>query len=468
MTLASLRRLVAKGEGPTLELKRSTGELREGIEALCGMLNGTGRGRVLFGVSDTGEIVGQMVTESTQRDFANASRRIEPAADVKVGVVPVRTGQAVVIVGAVARAAGPFTFEGRGYMRVGNTTQRMSHSEFDRRVAHRLEDQTPWDRWIAPDWRIRDLDRNEIHRTIENAVEAKRLTGVLGEKPEVVLRRLELVTERGVTRAATILFGKEGGPGYPMGEVRLARFRGVTKDEFRDNRQFKSHAFALLEHAERFLDEHVPVASRFVEGRMRRIDTPLYPPLAFREALVNALVHRDYSIDGGAVSVALFDDRLEIWSTGTLPGGLTPEKLKGTHESIPRNRLIAEVFYRRGLIERWGRGTNKILAEAKKIGCPEPEFEVIAGAFVVRFRPAVEVERHEAPEAKLTERQVKALEVIVNRGPCRLADIVASFGGKVSERTAQRDLDGLRRRGFVQLEGVGRGARYSAVKGHPE
>lgn len=324
MTPASFRRLVAKGEGPTLEFKRSTGELREGIEALCGMLNGTGRGQVLFGVSNTGESVGQMVTESTRRDIANASRRIEPAADVKVGVVAVRSGQAVVIVEAVARVAGPFTFEGRGYMRVGNTTQRMSHLEFDRHVAQRLEDQTPWDRWIAPDWRIRDLDRNEIHRTIEDAVEAKRLTGVLGEKPEVVLRRLELVTDRGVTRAAAILFGKESGPGYPMGEVRLARFRGVTKDEFRDNRQFKGHAFALLEHAERFLDEHVPVASRFVEGRMRRIDTPLYPPLAVREALVNALVHRDYSSDGGAVSVALFDDRLEIWSTGTLPGGLTP------------------------------------------------------------------------------------------------------------------------------------------------
>ena len=74
MTPASLRRLVAKGEGPTLEFKRSTGALREGIEALCGMLNGTGRGQVLFGVSDSGKIVGQMVTESTRGGHCSRGR----------------------------------------------------------------------------------------------------------------------------------------------------------------------------------------------------------------------------------------------------------------------------------------------------------------------------------------------------------------------------------------------------------
>lgn len=443
----------------TLEFKRSTGELREAMRALCGMLNAMGKGRVFFGVSDRGEIVGQMVSDGTQREIATASRRIEPATNLKTTVVPVRAGHAVIVVDATAGVAGPFTFEGRGYMRVGNTTQPMSRSEFDRSVAERLERETPWDRWIVPDWRIRDLDRQEIHRTIEDAVEAKRLTGVLGEKPEVVLRRLELVTDRGVTRAAAILFGKEGGPGYPMGEVRLARFKGVTKDEFRDNRQFKGHAFALLGHAERFLDEHVPVASRFVEGRMRRVDTPSYPPLAVREALVNALVHRDYSIDGGAVSVALFDDRMEIWSTGTLPAGLTPEKLKGTHQSILRNRLIADVFYRRGLIERWGRGTNKILAEARKHGCPEPEFEELAGAFVVRFRPAPV-----APQALVVQelgvRAEAILTIVRKRGSANAREILQALGEPITLRTLQRTLRQLREGGWIVAVGRGESTAY--------
>ncbi|MBI2898893.1 MAG: putative DNA binding domain-containing protein [Planctomycetes bacterium] len=464
MTPAYLRRLVARGEGPVLEFKRTTGELREAMEALCGMLNGVGSGRVLFGVSDKGDLLGQTVSDSTQREIANATRRIEPSVEVRTMLVPLRARQAVVVVEASGGPAGPFTFEGRGYLRVGNTTQRMSHSEFDSRVVKRLQKETPWDRWIAPDWKVRHLDRDEVLRTVEDAVEAKRLTGVLGEKWEVVLRRLELVTDDGVTRAAAILFGKEGGPGFPMGEVRLARFRGVTKDEFRDNRQFKGHAFALLQHAERFLEEHEPVASHFVEGRMRRVDTPLYPPLAVREALVNALVHRDYSIDGGAVSMALFDDRLEIWSTGTLPEGVTPEKLKGTHGSIPRNRLIADVFHRRGLIERWGRGTNKILAEAEKLGCPEPEFEEIAGAFVVRFRPAKQAGAL-VPPPGLGLRAGKVLSVVHRLGPIRASAILKELGEPIAMRTLQRELRRLRAVGVIIAIGRGEATIYRVGEG---
>jgi len=461
--LADLRRLIIQGEGQTLEFKRSTGELREGMEALCGMLNSAGKGRVLFGVADDGQLLGQTIAEKTVRDVADASRRIEPAAEIVPEGCPIRPGLGVLVVECTARDPGPFTFEGRGYLRVGNTTQRMSRAEFDRRVVQRLEAQTPWDRWISPGWRIRDLDREEIRRTVEEAVEARRLAGALDEKPEVILRRLELVTERGVTRAAAILFGKEDGPGYPMGEIRLARFRGTTKDEFRDNRQFKAHAFALLRHAERFLDEHVPIASRFVEGRMRRVDTPLYPPLALREALVNALAHRDYSVDGGAVSVALFDDRLEIWSTGTLPAGLTPEKLKGIHESVPRNRLIADVFHRRGLIERWGRGTNKILAEAKRAGCPEPEFEEIVGAFVVRFRVGgAQAEKHTSGE--LSERSLRILAVLGQHGPLRAPAVLKALGEPITLRTLQRELRRLREVGRVVARGRGELTTYNLAE----
>ncbi len=120
---------------------------------------------------------------------------------------------------------------------------------------------------------------------------------------------------------------------------------------------------------------------------MERIDELLLPTAALREALVNALCHRDYAIHGGAVNAAVYDDRTEIWSDGTLPFGLRPEDLKREHTSHPRNPFITDVFHRRGLIEQWGRGTQTIVELCLKAGHPEPEFGEQAGSVFVRLWP---------------------------------------------------------------------------------
>ena len=119
---------------------------------------------------------------------------------------------------------------------------------------------------------------------------------------------------------------------------------------------------------------------------VERIDEPLYPPLATREALANALCHRDYSIGGGSVGIAVYDDRLEVTSSGSLHFGLTPEKLFVPHESRPWNPLIARTFYRRGIIEEWGSGTLKMAELTSSAGLPVPEIEDEGGAVTVRFR----------------------------------------------------------------------------------
>src|SRR5260370_205857 len=87
-------------------------------------------------------------------------------------------------------------------------------------------------------------------------------------------------------------------------------------------RRLTGHGFTLSGAGGLFLRRPLPVGGRFGAGVLERIDEPLFPPLALREALVNALCHRDYSIAGGAVSVAIYDDRVEISSTGLLPFGL--------------------------------------------------------------------------------------------------------------------------------------------------
>ena len=132
--------------------------------------------------------------------------------------------------------------------------------------------------------------------------------------------------------------------------------------------KFHGNAFAMMRAAERFLLQSLPVAGRVVPGRLEREDRPLLPVEAWREALANAFVHRDYAIGGGSVSVALFEDRLEVISIGGLHFGLTPEALFREHESRPWNPMIAHAFYRRGIIESWGRGTLKIARLMQEAG----------------------------------------------------------------------------------------------------
>ncbi len=142
----------------------------------------------------------------------------------------------------------------------------------------------------------------------------------------------------------------------PQCKLRVARFRGIDRMEFSDNRQFYGNAFALLEKAEAFLRDTLPIAARFERDRFDRIDLPLYPPPATREAIANALCQRDYSIGGGAVGVAVYDDRLEVTSAGRLHFGLTPEKLFEPYESLPWDPMIAHTFYRPRGHRRMGPG----------------------------------------------------------------------------------------------------------------
>ena len=159
-----------------------------------------------------------------------------------------------------------------------------------------------------------------MRNTVAEAVRIGRLNEPGSRDPAELLRGLGLLRGDVLFRAAAVLFGSTERLEceIPQCLLRVARFRGRDRSEFLDNRQFNGNAFTLLASAERFLRDTVPIAGRFESGRIARIDEPLYPPLAIREALANALCHREYSMGGGSISLAVYDDRLEVISTGPL------------------------------------------------------------------------------------------------------------------------------------------------------
>ena len=474
MTLEQITTLVASQESETLEFKSTTGTRREAAKTMCAMLNHSG-GYVLFGVSPDGDVVGQQVSDRTIEGVSAEIQRIDPPAFPEVNRVPVAGDRELVVVRVNRGSARPYMYQGVAYRRVGNTTLALSSDEYNRMLFERMHSERRWENQPATGWSIDDLDVSEIRRTVAEAVRRGRLEDPGTQYPIEMLRGLGLYRDGILWRAAVVLFGKAERIEFEMPQclLRVARFRGVDRSDFLDNRQFHGNAFALLANAERFLRETLPIAGRFESGRFDRIDEPLYPPLATRESLANALCHRDYSIGGGSVGVAVYDDRLEVTSSGTLHFGLTPAKLFEPHESVPWNPLIARTFYRRGIIEEWGRGTLKMAELTTSAGLPRPEIEDAGGCVRVRFRPAALTltERVKVTDevrvaiGRLPERQREILAVIDQAGRAMaLREIHAELGPQTTKRRLREDLATLRACGLVTSTGHGRGARWTMLE----
>ena len=328
--------------------------------------------------------------ESEIQEFKRTTgqkREIEPPVFPAIDRVPLDGGREVLIVSVAAGDSQPYSYRGQAYRRVGATDQTLSRDEYNRVLLERLHADSRWELQPAVGWSVSDLDHDEILRTLDAGIGAGRIEQPETRDPQTVLRGLGLLKAESLLRAAVVLFGRAERllPDFTQCLLRVARFRGTEKGEFIDNRQFHGHAFELFQRAQRFLRDHMAIAGRFEPGRMERIDEPAYSPLAFREAVANAICHRDYTTGGSSIGVAMFDDRVEVSSSGALHFGFTPQALLLPHESRPWNPLIASVFYRRGIIETWGQGTLKMAAWTEEARLPKPEILEVPGAVVVRF-----------------------------------------------------------------------------------
>lgn len=233
--------------------------------------------------------------------------------------------------------------------------------------------------------------------------------------------------------------------------------------EFLDNAPpVQANAFQILHAAEAFLYKHLPMAARIVPYQMERVEELLLPPKARREAIANAICHRDYTQRGGAISLAVYDDRVEITNIGTLPPGWTSERLLQDHPFVPTNELIANAFRVRNIVEHWGRGTQDMVAWCRRAGHPPPQFIEDVDHVKVRFVPsraitpaALQLEGLAGSE-QLPPRQQDILRCLAASELSLLA-LEASLGYE-AHRAIRRDLQKLRARGLVEPYGFGRGA----------
>lgn len=390
MTIDDIKNLVSADESRTLELKKTTGELKDGMHSACAFLNTEG-GWLIFGVAPKSlKIIGQEVTDKTQQEIAQALAGIEPAVDVRVAYVdvPERPGYQVIAMHFDGWVWGerPHTFHGCPYYKVESTTKVMPQDMYDERIRAHQPQMYAWERLAADGVTLADLDENLIRNCIRRGIDGGRiLETALYEPTGDILSKWKLLKNGVPTNGAVLLFSNNVDE-YPQFTLRMARFVGTNKNMFRDNQRAEGNFFKLLDAGVAFCFKHLSLSGRITNHSLEREEHLEVPYRALREALINALCHRHWERYNLTISLAIYDDRIEIASPGTFPPQITAENIKEPHESYPHNLKVAEALYRMTYLENWGSGARRIMDACKAQGVEAPTWCDNGGFITVTFK----------------------------------------------------------------------------------
>lgn len=455
MVKDKLRELVKKGEANSIEFKENFD--RETIETAGAFANTKG-GIILIGVSDKGKVNGVQIGKETMNELANQiSQSTEPRVipEIERGEIE---GKNVVIIQIKEFPIKPVSVKGRCFRRVGTSNRMMTPQEIGRMHFHSTD--MSWDKLPARDAVIEGIDIEKIKRYVKKANETGRRKIKGDENPLRVLEKLKLIKDGQPTWAAVLLFGKDTKLFLSQAAIHCGRFKEETT--VIDDRMIEGTIMEQVDEAMEFIRKNINV--RFVmTGKPEREQIWDYPLEALREAVINAVCHRDYTVPSNT-DVRIYDDRLIVWSPGGLPFGITIEELYKPHSSVLRNKGIGEVFYDLGWIEQWGSGIDKMRRACIKAGIPEPQFEEYQG-FRVIFRKDIYTEEY-LRNLGLNERQIKAVMYVKERG--KITNKEYQELNQVSKRTATRDLEELVKNEVTEQIGItGKGTEYvlKGVKG---
>ena len=310
---------------------------------------------------------------------------------------------------------------------------------------------------ICKEASLEDIDKAKVKWFLKKA-KRERNFDIDPEIPiKQALEKLELVKNGKLTNAAILLFGKNPQRFFLQAETRCARFKGTKPIKpFIDMKVFGGNIIDQVNAAEDFVLRHISMAAWVESGKIERQEKREYPPDSIREAIVNAICHRDYETFSN-VQVRIFDNRIEIWGCGLLPKPLTIEDLKKGHRSILRNPLIGKCFFLIKFIEQWGTGTNDMIDMCLKWGLPEPLFKYIAGSLVVIFRKSKLTEEY-LDTLTLNERQKKAIEYL--RRNKEISNKIYREINNIGKVVAVKELNDLVKKEILKTTGKGRATKY--------
>lgn len=435
LSIEEIRNLINGGEGYNVDFKRSVpSKVRELTEEVCSFLNAAG-GYLLIGVNDNNEIVGAEIDNSKRSAIQGSIGEISPMCHYNMYDVDV-DGKKVWVIEVPSGKNKPYFFSGCIYLREGANSQKLTNVEEIREVFQRHE-RIYFDAIPLPKVNlIKLLDR-------ENVLEFKREAHIISDVDDYqVLDSMRVFDDNNVAKSGGVLFFANHPENvFFHAVVRCVLFKGTDKVYILDDKTFGGPLLQQYNKAIEWLKGKLQVAYK-IEGTGPRKEVWEIPLGVFKEAIINALAHRDYYEQGASITIEMFDDRVEI----TNPGTLLPVVAKNFgRKSLSRNPLIFGLFTRMHLVEHIGSGIPRMRKDMLDAGLPEPTYET-DGMFTVIFR-------RPSPNSKneFTDIQAKVIQIVKENPTLTMEQIGEAIG--IGRTSVYKVVKSLKEIGVLEHKG---------------
>jgi len=444
-----LNLIIQEGEGLAVEFKEKyIPKIDRDIVAFS---NSKG-GLLLIGVDDSGKIVGETLTNKMKAEINSIARNCDPPIHIK----SVKQVGKIVITEVSEGEEKPYSSSSGYYRRLDAVTQKMTQKEI--RLIFKNTSIVPFEDKLNKDISFNDISKDKIKAffkevgvSIKNAV------------PQDVLSSLNLSKKSSIKNAGILFFAKQPRNIILQCQMTLVAFTGTNRVDIYDRKDVQDDLLTQFNEAVIFLQRHLNVRSE-IKG-VNRKDICEIPIEALREAVANAIIHRDYSVRGTSLMVEVHENRVVISNPGGLPEGLSPQSLMNI--SVRRNELIADVFARMDKVERMGTGIKRMRDFVKSAGLPYPKIKSDLFFTITFGRPAYSLKSGQ-PEvvrkggqkrwSELTGKQREVLELI--KGNLSISRKNLALKLSINESAVQKHIENLKKKNVLERIGSAKGGYW--------
>lgn len=437
MDKKELEFILQEGEGLTIEFKESFD--KSIAKEIVAFANAEG-GRVFIGIDDNNKIKGICISNKLKSQIQDCANNCDPPASIKLE----ECGN-VLIIDVEEGTDKPYKCKEGFYLRKGPNSQKKDRDdiiEFATKAGKLF-----FDSLLCKEFNFEnDFDNKKFELFLKRA----KISNILDTKQ--ALANLGLTKNGKITNAGAMLFAKDLNKIYYHALVTCVRFKSNDRSHILDRKNFNEDIISNIENAVNFVLQYIPLRYE-IEG-LRRKEFYEIPEDAVREAVVNAVVHRDYFEQGANVQINIFDNKVEITNPGGLVDGLKKEEFG--KKSISRNPLLLFILSKTEFVEKIGTGIRRIRESAKRSGLEEPFFE-FNGFFTIVFkRPGKTVE-------KTVEKNREKILAFIKDNPYITARDLAEKT-KLSRRGIEWNIQHLKQKGILKRVGPAKGGHWKIIK----